>query len=349
MNYLGLDVHWKTSTLHMLNDAGQQVKSLTVKGGWSKMIDAVAQLKGQATDGLAICYEASCGCGYLYDRFKGLADRIVVAHPAKLKAIYGSKRKTDKIDAQKLAKMLCLDMVPPVHMPAPAVRAWRKMIEYRQRVLAKRTRCKNQLRAWLKEQGIECPLRGKGLWTARGRQWLTQLQPADEPHAMIRALLLEELTMLNAQIKSATRELDKMGRTHPAVVLLKTIPGVGPRTAECLAAYIDQVQRFGRIKQIGSYFGLVPCEDSSAGVQRLGHITRQGPPTVRKLLVEAAWQGIRRSPTIKAYFERIAGGKKDRRKIALVATAHYLSRVVLAMLRSGEVWREKAEVKQKAA
>ena len=107
-------------------------------------------------------------------------------------------------------------------------------------------------------------------------------------------------------------------------------------------AYIDDPQRFGSMKSVASYFGLVPCQDQSAQKNRLGHITRQGPATVRKLLTEAAWQGIRHSPEIRAYFERIRQNNPERKKIALVATAHYLLRVMLAMLRTGEVWRASA-------
>jgi len=84
------------------------------------------------------------------------------------------------------------------------------------------------------------------------------------------------------------------------------------------------------------YFGLVPCQDASAGFNRLGHITKQGPPTARKYLVEGTWQAVRRSPTVRAYFERICGEKPERKKIAVVATAHYLLRCMWAMLRSGE-------------
>jgi hypothetical protein len=109
-----------------------------------------------------------------------------------------------------------------------------------------------------------------------------------------------------------------------------------------VVAHLDDVSRFSRNKQVGSYFGLVPCQDQSAGRDRLGHITRDGPPAVRKLLCEAAWQGIRRSPALQEFFERVTRGEADRRKIALVATAHHLARVMAAMLRSGEVWRERA-------
>ena len=81
-------------------------------------------------------------------------------------------------------------------------------------------------------------------------------------------------------------------------------------------------------------------EDSSGGRQRPGHITKDGPATVRALLTEAAWQGVWRSDAIRAYFQRIQQGDTDRNKIAIIATAHYPARVMLAMLRSGEVWRE---------
>src|SRR5213078_4434746 len=122
--------------------------------------------------------------------------------------------------------------------------------------------------------------------------------------------------------------------------LLRTIPGVGIRTAEAVIAHLDDVSRFGSAKQVGAYFGLVPCQDSSAAKNRLGHITRQGPSVVRRLLTEAAWQAIRRSPTVKALFERLQRDDPLRKKIALVGVAHYLARVMFALLRKNEPWRE---------
>jgi transposase len=126
------------------------------------------------------------------------------------------------------------------------------------------------------------------------------------------------------------------------VILLQTIPGVGPRTAETIVAYIDDPNRFARAHQVGSYFGLVPRQDASAGVNRLGQITKDGPATARKYLTEAAWQAMRRSPKVLAYFQRIQQDQPERRKKALVATAHWLVRCMWAMLRSGEVWRDAA-------
>jgi len=150
---------------------------------------------------------------------------------------------------------------------------------------------------------------------------------------------VEELQHFETQIKRVEKELNAIAEGHAGVFLLRTIPGVGPRTAEAVMAYIDRADRFARNKQVGSYFGLVPSQDQSGDRNRLGHITREGPATVRKLLTEAAWQGIRRSPHIRAYFERVQGGDDQRKKIALIATAHYLLRVMHSMLRTGECWR----------
>jgi len=155
-------------------------------------------------------------------------------------------------------------------------------------------------------------------------------------------MLLGDLAHAEGQVGRVTRELDRIGRTHPGVQLLRTIPGVGPRTAEAVCAFIDEPRRFGA-KAIGSDFGLVPSQDQSGSTNRLGRITRQGPALVRRLLIEAAWRSTRKSPTTKAYFERVGRGDTERRKKALVATGHYLARVMLAMLQTGEVWREQKE------
>ena len=129
----------------------------------------------------------------------------------------------------------------------------------------------------------------------------------------------------------------RLGGVTPA---LRSIPGVGIRTAEAVAAFVDDPDRFRSAKAVGRYFGLVPCQDQSGDRNRLGHITREGAPVVRQLLAEAAWQARRRSPTVRAYFERVQRGDPQRKKIALVATAHYLVRVMWSLLKHGTSWEE---------
>lgn len=344
MWHVGLDVHWRTSTGCILDENGREVKTATVKGGWDKML---AWLDREVRRPFAICYEASCGYGALYDRLRLKASRVVVAHPGQVRLIFRAKRKTDRIDARKLARLLFLDAVPPVYVPSADVRSWRRLIETRRRLVAKRTRAKNGLRSLLRSHGVRPPMRG--LWTRRGLAWLREASWPSEGAALERDLLLEELETLAEQVHRVTRVLDRLGRGHPGVMLLRTIPGVGPRTAEAVVAYIDVPDRFADSRQVGAYFGLVPRQDQSAAVNRLGHITKEGPPSVRHLVVESSWQVIRRSPTARARFQRISGGQKERRKIALVAVGHWLVRCMHAMLRTGECWRESVPAASSAA
>ncbi|MCK4627147.1 MAG: IS110 family transposase [Phycisphaerae bacterium] len=335
MLFIGLDVHWRTSTVCILDENGKRVKMETLRGSWAKLLTYFERLKQPFT----ICYEASCGYGYLYDALRKIARCVVVAHPGQLRLIFRSKRKNDRVDAEKLAKLLYLQEVPLVYVPSVEVRSWRQMIECRCRLIDKRTRTKNGIRSLLRSYGIMMP---RGLWTRKGRSWLASLELPAAFATVQRDLLLEELVGFDRQVARITKVLDQAAARHPGVIVLRTIPGVGPRTAEAVVAYMDDPKRFGRNKRVGAYFGLVPCQNASAGSNRLGHITRQGPATARKLLVEATWQGIRRSKAIRAYFERIAGGKADRRKIALVATAHHLLRCMHAMLCTGECWNDAA-------
>ena len=335
MFYVGLDVHWKTSSICILDANGKKVKAFTVHGPWSKVIAALEEIDQP----FEVCFEASCGYGYLYEALSKIARRVVVAHPGRLRLIFRSSRKNDRVDAEKLAKLLYLDEVPSAYVPKASTRQWREMIEYRQALIGKRTRCKNGLRALLRSRGLVAP---RGLWTRTGVAWLSSTGLGDALADLRRVMLLEELSLLDHQVATATKALDQMAKNQSSVTLLQTIPGVGPRTAEAVAAYVADADRFGHSRQAGAYFGLVPREDSSAGVRRLGHITREGPSTVRKVLVEAAWQAIRRSVTVRDRFDRLTHGRADRRKIAAVGVAHYLIRCMVSMLKTGEVWREAA-------
>src|SRR5262249_58288806 len=116
--------------------------------------------------------------------------------------------------------------------------------------------------------------------------------------------------------------------------------GGGARTAEAGAAFVDDPHRFRDAKAVGRYFGLVPSQDESGDRNRLGHITREGPAVVRQLVAEASWQALRRSPTVRAYFERVRRDDPQRKEIAPVATAHYLVRVMWALLKRGTTWEE---------
>lgn len=336
MLYVGLDCHARFYMIAVLEEGRGEARTRKVEGSMDHLVQVLRQ--EAAGRPLAICYEAGVSYGALYDRLCRVAQRVVVADPRSLRMIWASKRKNDRVDASKLAKLLALDAVPSVHVPPLEVRSWRRMICHRKKVVQQRSAIKSQLRMLARGCGLEAPAKP---WSRAGRDAWVQLAWPSEGDRFVCENLLLELDSLEDRVRRATRQLDRIGRRSPAVQLLQTIPGIGPRNAEALAAWIDQPQRFARNRQISTYLGLVPRQDQSGSTNRLGHITRDGPGLVRGLLIEAAWTAVRCDATYRALFQRISQGKKDRRKIAIVAVANKLARTALAMLQTGEVYATK--------
>jgi transposase len=337
MYYIGMDVHSKVTMICILDENGKVIREHVYKGSLRDLVDRLKVLKAELGGTIKVCYEASCGCGWLFDKLREMGFVVQVAHPGKLRLIFRSKRKNDRVDARKLATILFLDQVPLAHVPPADVRAWRAMIEYRGKLVGQRGMAKNRMRAILRTNAIVAP---RGLWTLKGLAWLKDVE-LSEFEGVQRDMLLEELSQAQVKIKRVETVLNKRASQEPAVSVLKSIPGVGIRTAEATAAYVHDARRFRRNKSVGCYFGMVPCEDTSVK-SRFGHITKEGPATVRKLVVEATWQAIRRDQTMKEYYERVCRQDPNRRKIALVATAHHLLRVMHSMMISGETWRGSA-------
>lgn len=334
--FVGLDVHQKFTALCIRHREKGIVREQTVYGDSR----AVCIRLGELMDGLKgtcdVAFEAGDGYGLWHERLSGVARRVVVGHPGHLIGIWKTKKKNDRIDAKKLSLYLMTGDIEPVHVPSPEVRAWRMMINHRRGLVQKRTGVKCQLRAVLRRSHI--PGVPRNLWSAKNLRWLAGVELPTDVEALQRDMLLTDLEHFDRQIARVEKELDKRAQAHPAVRQLKTIPQVGNRTAEVMVAWIDQVGRFARTKQVGAYFGFVPTLDASSDRQRLGHITRQGPGVVRQMLVEAVWRMKRRAGCVRKWVESYQHGQKKRTHIAVVAAAHKLARAMYAMLRDGTSW-----------
>ena len=253
------------------------------------------------------------------------------------------KRKTDADDANKLVRLAALGQINPVHIPAPEVRQRRHLLEFRRSLVAEQTRCKNRIRATLVLQGLKLPA-GKSGWNGSARAWL-QLQARPlaecEPAELWRGVLytaVAHLEELEQQIAKVTAKLDELGQADPAVQLLRSIPGVGPRTAEVIATVLDEPERFATRRQVAAYAGLVPRRFQSGRMDRSGRITKRGSSLLRQALNQAAWMVVRFNPPLRAFFLRAGGGSKKRRKQAIVALMRKLLVIAWAMLRDGRAY-----------
>ena len=174
--------------------------------------------------------------------------------------------------------------------------------------------------------------RKKGLWSQSGREELESFRLA--PWASRRRHdLLQLLDQLNPCIAELTAAIEKQAEQNAEGQRLMTHPGVGPITALAYVLISGSPERFRCGKQIGSYLGLIPCEDSSAGPQRLGHISKQGNTLLRFLLVEAAQAAVRGDDDWRGQFLHLA--MRRERKIAKVAMARKLAVRLYWMSRKG--------------
>src|ERR1700693_3771131 len=135
----------------------------------------------------------------------------------------------------------------------------------------------------------------------------------------------------DAEIVELDRRVPEEARQRPEAVRLMTHPGVGSVTALAMVLTLGPAERFGSGKQVGSYFGLIPSEDSSGGKQRLGKISKQGSSFLRFLLVEAGQTAARLDPQLKRFYRRLAMRKN--RSVAKVAVARKLATRLYLMLR----------------
>lgn len=270
----------------------------------------------------------ACGHYPWFERLLGeLGIELWFGDAARVRAAVVRKQKTDRRDAEHLMQLLIEDRFPQIWVPSLEVRDVRQLLVHRHKQVQARTRTKNQLQAMALSQGVQ---KKRKLWSKAGREELEQLallRYAGER----RKRLLQALDGLEAEIGELDRRVAEEAGRRAQAVRLMTHPGVGPVTALAMVLTLGPAERFASAKQVGSYFGLIPSEESSGGKQRLGRISKQGSSFLRFLLVEAGQTAARLDPQLKRFYQRLAMRKN--RSLAKVAVARKLATRLYLMLR----------------
>jgi transposase len=236
------------------------------------------------------------------------------------------KQKTDRQDAQLILKLMLKDDFPRIWIPSWENRDLRQLLWHRHRMVQARTRIMNQLQAVALNEGLRCK---KRLWRSQ-RQRLESFRLAPWANRRRRELL-ELLDRLDPTIAELSQAVEQEVEKCPEAQRLATHPGVGPLTALAFVLILGKAERFQCGKQVASYLGLVPMEDSSGNRRRLGHISKQGNSLLRFLLVEAAQATVRSLPEWRSrYFHLMM---RRGRKIAKVAMARRLAVCLYWMMR----------------
>ena len=312
----------------------QQVSWLDTETGACgdrKLVHATGDAKlfyQQLSAPVLIGMEATGNSQWFVEMVEDLGHEIWIGDAAQIRASYVRKQKTDKRDAAHILKLVVEGRFPRLWAPDREQRDQRQLVLHRHKLVMIRSRVKNELQHLALNKGMQ---KKRALWSQAGQRMLREL--ALKPWAACRREdLLGLLEMLNQQIGQLDAAVQKAAEENPQAKLLMTQPGVGPNTALAFVLTIGDVSRFRRGKQIGSYLGLIPREESSGGRQKLGAITKQGNRMLRSLLVEAAQIAVRFDPGFcKQYLHRCHHKPKG---VAKVAAARKLAVRLYWMLRS---------------
>jgi transposase len=271
--------------------------------------------------------EASMNWYYLYDLLETLEIPVTLAHPLRTRAIAEAKVKTDKVDSATLAHLLRADLIPAAYIPPREIRDLRELLRYRAALVRLQTMVKNRIHAILLKHGYQAPV--SDAFGVRGREWLATLSLRPVYQQAVHGCL-QILDVVHHQIETASGDINQQAKITPAAQRLCTLPGIGPCTALLILAEIGDVSRFPSPKHLVSYAGLAPTVHASGGRVRIGHISKQGSPWLRWILVEAALHAGRKEP-YQALYQRLT--KRKGWHTARVAVARELLTKVYWMLR----------------
>ncbi|MDQ3966268.1 MAG: IS110 family transposase [Actinomycetota bacterium] len=288
---------------------------------------------------LRVAIEAGTHSPWVSRVLEECAHEVLVANARKLRLIYGEGRKTDKLDAEKLARLARLDpkLLAPLKHRGEASQAHLVLIHSREALVRTRSRLINHVRATVKSFGARLPKCSAYSFHEKVTNGIPQsLGPALEP-------LLETIGELTDRIREYDCKLEAVAKEfYPETELLRQIQGVGPLTALAFVVILEDPSRFGTGRSVGAYAGLVPGKDQSGEHDPQQRISRRGNELLRRLLVGCAQYILGpfgEDSDLRRHGEKICErGGKNARKRAVVAVARKLSVLLHHLWTSGEIY-----------
>lgn len=328
MVYGAIDLHMRYSQIRIVDAEGRVLREQRVLTSAERLVDVFG---GHGP--MRILLETGTESEWVAHALEAAGHAVIVADP-NYAPMYGEIRrkvKTDRRDVAALAEANRRGWYRATHRVSGAQRALRQVLRSRRQLVQMRSGTIALIRSLLRQEGYRLPPSSSERVPVR----LAALACPARLQATI-APLTRMVETLTTEIAGVDERLATWAKADSIVQRLQSVPGVGRVVALTFRAFIDDVGRFTTAGQVSAAIGLVPREDSSAERRHRGHITKAGPRELRSLLVQAAWACWRSkaSGTLRAWVERLAGRRGKR--IAVVALARRLSRILFA------VWRDQS-------
>lgn len=330
MVYGAIDLHMRYSQIRIVDAEGRVLRERRVLTTAARLVEAFS-----GVGALRILLETGTESEWVAQALEGAGYAVIVADP-NYAPMYGEIRrkvKTDRRDVAALSEANRRGWYRATHRVSATQRAVRQVLGSRRQLVRMRSGTIAMIRSVLRQEGYRLP----ASTSARVPSRVAALTLPARLHETL-APLTRIVETLSAEIAGVDARLATVTKADPIVRRLESVPGVGPVVALTFRAFIDDVGRFATAGQVSAAIGLVPREDSSAERRHRGHITKAGPSELRSLLVQAAWAcwRSRASGPLRAWVERLAARRG--RRIAVVALARRLSRIVYALWRDDSMF-----------
>ncbi len=325
VTYAGIDYHKKFSVVTLGDSAGKVITTQRIPNEQH----AIKQFFEEFAN--VQCAVESCrGYEWFVDLLKELKLTVHMANPYEVALIAKSRCKTDKVDSRILMELLAMGFLPTCYQPTAAERKLRERLRWRCQLVRNTTRIKVRIHSLLDKENVGVRL-GNTIFKGKGRRLLEEIELQAPGRQELLNKHLKLLGHFEKLVEAEDTWVKKTAKASPDAQLLMTIPGIGDFSALLILAELGSVSRFKRSAQVVNFAGLVPTIRQSASSTFRGPITKQGPPMLRWILVQDAWQAIRNSQQLRNFFLTVS--KRCGRHAAIVATARKLLEIAYRVLK----------------
>lgn len=333
--YVGIDVHLKDYQCAVVYE-GICLGNHRMPASGKKLIEHLRTRYPGAT--FKCVYESSAWGFTLQRQLSAAGIECIVVNAADVATNDKERRrKTDPVDALKLARKHASHDLKAIHVPDEDIQKERNLIRYRKAVVGDLNRSKNRLKSLLRYQGIEIPEKfGQANWSKNFMSWVEEQAKKDALLQDVLLLMLEQIKQLRElklKIERKLREMMKSDKYNPQAKLLISVPGVGPVVTALFLLEIGDVRRFQGFDKLNDFVGFCPDTDSSGDTDRDTGITTRRHKQLRSVLIEAAWRAIQADPALLDAYTKLT--KRMPGKKAIVRIARKLLRRMRAVLLTG--------------